>query len=59
MQSKEQVYHVTVKKIRYVTYKVYANSFDDVLASWEEYGEEVDVDPLDDILLSVVANEAP
>ena len=57
MQNKEQSYYVTVKKSVNICYQLYAYSFEDALKNWEEYGDEVDVDPNDSIVLGVMVNE--
>jgi hypothetical protein len=53
MESIEQCYYVTVRKSADFCYQVYASSFEDALACWEHEGDEIDVDPLDSIVLSV------
>jgi hypothetical protein len=57
MQSKEQSYYVTVRKSYDVTYQVYADSFEEALKYWEEFGDEQDVQPNDSIVLGVMVNE--
>lgn len=57
MQSKEQLYYVTVKKSVNVCYQVYAYSFEQALVLWDQEGEEIDVDPNDSIVLSVMISE--
>lgn len=53
MQSKDQCYYVTVRKSTDFCYQVYAPSFEDALACWDHDGNEVDVDPVDSIVLSI------
>lgn len=53
MKSIEQCYYVTVRKSADFCYQVYASSFEDALAYWEHDGNEVDVDPVDSIVLSI------
>ncbi len=57
MKTKEQSYFVNVKKTSYVTYYVVANSFEEALSSWEEFGEAEDVDTQDDIVVGIVLQE--
>lgn len=53
MLSKEQSYYVTVRKSYEVTYQLYADSFEEALGYWEEFGHEQDIQPIDSIVLSV------
>jgi hypothetical protein len=53
MQNKEQSYYVTVKKSDYITYQVYAYSFEQALMLWKQEGEEVDVDPHDSVVIGI------
>ena len=57
MQSKEQSYYVSVRKSYDITYRVYADSFEEALKYWEEFGDEQDVQPNDFIVLGVMVNE--
>ena len=57
MQSKEQSYYVSVRKSYDITYQVYADSFEEALKYWEEFGDEQDVQPNDFIVLGVMVNE--
>lgn len=53
MLSKEQSYYVTVRKSYDITYQVYADSFEEALKYWEEFGDEQDIQPIDSFVLSV------
>jgi len=57
MQSKKQSYYVTVRKCYDFTYQVCADSFQDALKYWEEFGDEQDVQSNDFIVLGVMLNE--
>ena len=53
MKTIEQCYYVTVRKSADFCYQVYASSFEEALVCWEHEGDEIDVDPLDSIVLSI------
>jgi hypothetical protein len=57
MQSNKKSYFVTVRKSANICYEVCADSFEDALSCWDHDGEEVDVDPNDLVILSIMVSE--
>ena len=57
MENKEQCYYVTVRKSADFIYEVFAYSFEEALSTWSEYGEEIDVDPFDSVVIGAVIRE--
>lgn len=57
MKSIEQCYYVTVRKSADFIYEVFAYSFEEALSTWSEYGEEIDVDPFDSVVIGAMIRE--